>query len=74
MPIDEGTCIYLREWAKILSGKADKAVFQHSMTEEAQNRIVMGYEAIKSRYSAIKKTVEKASKTPSKMKPVGVKL
>lgn len=68
----EPVCIYLRELAKVRSGSADIAVFKGVLAEEVQIRIREVYPDIYSGNSIIKRQLDRAGKTPSKLGEFGV--
>jgi hypothetical protein len=63
----ESVCLYLREYAKIMSGMADKAVFRDTLPEETQNRIAEVYQDIYDSMYLVRNKLISAEKSPSKL-------
>jgi hypothetical protein len=63
----EGTCRYIREWAKIRAGTCENAHFKKYLPMEVQRLIAETYPDILDRHDLVKKAANRAAKTPSKL-------
>jgi hypothetical protein len=63
----EAVCRYLREYAKVASGKASNSVFKGYLPEEVQTVISEAYPDILASHGRIKIAMKRAAKTPSKL-------
>jgi hypothetical protein len=63
----EAVCRYLREYAKVTSGKASNYFFQGSLPEEVQKVIAKAYPDILASHGRINSAMKRAAKTPSKL-------
>jgi hypothetical protein len=63
----ETVCRYLREWAKVTSGKASNRVFKVYLPIEVQKAIAEAYPDILASHGCIKSAMKRAAKTPSKL-------